>query len=294
MEVTVYLDVLFFINAFLDYLLLSCTGLILKKPIRLWRSLLSAALGGLYSLSVFFLPNLPLGGVGARLFAGALMVFFCFRPGSFRSFIQYICIFLAFSCLSAGAAFAFFFRCGTKFGAVYHNGVFYLNFPIFLLLFFFFLCYVLLTITFSLGHHFAPLHKKIFTLRVHYQNKSLLLSGLYDSGNLLTDDSMGKGVIIAEWKALEKLFPKQSFKSLQNEDFFHFFPYETLQGSALLPAFLPDKIFVKRGRNFVEIEPVFIGLTPKTLDRYHHWDAILPQDFKGVTSNETVLAEKLF
>ncbi len=294
MEVKIYLDVLFLVNFAFDFLLLYLCSLVLKKPPRRLRIFSAAIFGGAYSLALFFFKSLPMGGFYGKILSAATMIYLAFSPKTFRSFIQYICVFLAFVCLTGGAAFLFFHSgISSRFGAVYHNGILYVNFPVFLWLLLSFCCYVLLKILFALGNHFTAMGQKIFTLKIVYGEKTLLLRGLYDSGNLLTDDVQGKGVIVTEWSALQKFFPKRSFETLVQESHLHLLPFETLTGKATLPAFLPDEIFIKHGNTFFKTETVYIGLVNHGTDRYHHWNAILPQDFKGVTSYETAVAHHM-
>ncbi|MBQ7338863.1 MAG: sigma-E processing peptidase SpoIIGA [Clostridia bacterium] len=56
MEIEVYGDLLFLVNFSMDFLTLYLCARLSARPLRLWRSLLSAALGALYALAILFLP----------------------------------------------------------------------------------------------------------------------------------------------------------------------------------------------------------------------------------------------
>ena len=56
--IVIYLDVLFIINFFITFLLLEITARLCKKEPRLFRLVLSAAFGGMYSM-IILVDNLP-------------------------------------------------------------------------------------------------------------------------------------------------------------------------------------------------------------------------------------------
>ena len=281
MEITVYIDVLFCTNFIFDYLLLWLTGLLTSCSARLWRMLLAAATGALYSVFVFFFPGLPLGSAIPKLLAGAAMCVLCFRPGKWQTFLRSLCIFYAVSFLYGGIIYAFLSATGiaSRFGVIWQNGVLYLNLPLVPLFCLSLGCYLLLSLALRSGSYLQNLRRKIVSFSVCYQGKTVSLRGLYDSGNLLQNPADGKSVIIAEWEAVAPLFPGKSYG-----DVTRLIPYETLSGKGLLPIFLPHSILVGKE---AETENFYIGLVEKRLDRDKRWNAILPHNFKGVSSLET-------
>ena len=58
MSQVVYVDVLFTLNLFVNYLLLLSGACLLREKAKRWRLLLGAALGAVYSL-IIFAPELP-------------------------------------------------------------------------------------------------------------------------------------------------------------------------------------------------------------------------------------------
>jgi len=148
-------------------------------------------------------------------------------------------------------------------------------------------CYLLLKVTFSLGGRLSQMGKRVVRLRVVYKDRAVLLRAYYDSGNLLRDEISGKSVIVAEWDSMKKLFDEgTSFREAGRHEGVIAIAYQTLQGSSLLPALLPDKMYIECKRRLCEIEPVYIGLVDTTLDYYNKWDAVLPHDFEGVETHE--------
>jgi len=297
MEVKIYLDVLLLVNFVFDYLLLWVTGLLIHQQTKADQLFFAALLGAIYAAGVFCLPSMPLlYSFPMKLMVGALLVAIAFRPGCLRTYLKFISVFFATVFVYSGAAFCLcsFTGLGAFFGIVYKNGSLYVNIPIYLLLLLAFGCWVLLKTAFACGSKIAASAKKIIPLRIEYQGKSLRLRGFYDSGNLLFDEISQKSVIIAQWSCAKELFepyktPEEAFKAEKN---LIAIAYCTISGESFLVAFLPEKIYIEKGKKLIPTETVYIGLVDRTLDYYNNWDAILPHDFEGENHHETKLTPK--
>ena len=286
MEIKIYIDVLLFVNMIFNYLLLWLTGLLLEQKVSAKRLLFAAFSGALYAVFAFFLPDSSLYGLAGKLLAGALMAAFAYRPRTMSLCIKYICVFYASVFILSGVAFAFFYfsDSAASLGAIYRNGTLYINLPIYLLLLLCLFCFVLLKISFAVGGRISATRKRITRIKVMYKNKTATLRAYYDSGNLLRDEISGKSVLIAQWDGIKSLFDnhstlKEALK--QEKDLIHI-AYRTLQGSDVLPAFLPDEMYMITKTKIKKLEPVYIGLVEETLDYYNTWDAILPHNFQEI------------
>ncbi len=288
MEIKIYIDVLFVFNLLLNYLVLCTTGLLLKMRVKKRRLFLVSALGALYAVLSFFASDSYLFGLFFKLIIGALMAAITFKPARFKIFVKYICTFYATVFVLGGMAFAFFYfsNSAASLGAVYRNGTLYINLPVYLLLPLCFLCYGLLNATFAVGKKLSSRHKQVYKIRFLYHGNSHILHAYYDSGNLLTEKKSGKGVIVAEWESVRRLFPRTTFSELLKKQDITTIPYRTLQGRSSLPAFLPNEMYIEGRRRTCPITPFYIGLVNQTLDYYHKWDAVLPHTFKGEENYE--------
>ncbi|MBQ2695954.1 MAG: sigma-E processing peptidase SpoIIGA [Clostridia bacterium] len=296
MEVKIYLDVLLLVNFVFDYLLLWITGLLLHQQIKADQLCFAALLGAVYAAGVFFLPPMFLYCFPIKFLVGAAMVAMAFRPGCLRTYLKFIAVFFATVFVYSGAAFCLFFLTdlGSLLGVVYKNGSLYVNIPVYLLLLLALGCWVLLKAAFACGAKIAARGKKIIPLKVVYRGKTLHLRGFYDSGNLLYDEISRKSVIIAQWSSAKCLFesyktPEEAFKAEKN---LIAIAYCTISGESFLAAFLPEKIYIEKGKKLIPTETVYIGLVDRTLDYYNNWDAILPHDFEGENHHETKLTPK--
>ena len=87
MTYTVYIDVVFFVNAVMDFVVLAILNRILDSGAGWGRLLSGAAVGGLWACLVSVLPGMPvwLRGMGTYLGVSSLMVFLAFRPAELKA-----------------------------------------------------------------------------------------------------------------------------------------------------------------------------------------------------------------
>jgi len=289
LEIHVYIDVLFAVNLIFNYLLLWMTGLLLKRHPKTVRLLAVSVLGALYAVLSFFMSDSFACRLPAKLCIGALMALCAFRPETLRSGIRYICVFYATVFVLGGMAFAFFYfsDSAASLGTLMHNGILYVNLPVYLLALVTLLCYVLLRVAYAVGTRCHLLSRRIVPIGIQYRGKTVHLQGYRDSGNLLRDEISGKSVIIAEWKSVAPLFGERSLQAAIKENAgFIFIHYHTIGETAALPAFLPDALYREQGKHRAMVAPIYVGLVDRNLDYERSWNAILPHDFEGEESHE--------
>ena len=78
---------------------------------------------------------------------------------------------------------------------------------------------------------------RIRNVYIRYNNRETRFRVLYDSGNLLRH--RGKPVLIAEWKAVEELFPCMTYEEYKDQAS-DFVLYRTIGKNGAVPVFEPD------------------------------------------------------
>ena len=285
MEVKVYIDVLFLVNLIMNYILLWFTGLFAKIELKFWRMALASAVGAIYAAAVFFIPLTFFYGILTKLVLGCLMVLLGCKPSSIRHFLKELCVFGAVTFATGGIGFAFFYftNVGSILGAVYANGVLYLNLPAYLLVFLCAVCYIVLNLAFGFVKKIRRKHRLIFDICLMLGGKTVHLRGLYDTGNFLKETISGKSVMIAEWNRVRSLFGKsKTLLDAVSADAAPFIPitYTGLGGQDVLFAFLPDEIYMADTK-LTRLSPVYVGIVDRKLDKSNDYNLILPNDFEG-------------
>ena len=260
MEVEVYADLLFLINAAMDGLCLLLTGKLLHRKVKPWRVVLASVLGGVYAVAALF----PTVGAGMALLLDAAVcllmcgvVFGGKGGGGLRGLLP-----------SAGVYFLLSMALGGIMTALYHllnragavelltrltggrgDG---LGSWLFLLL---------ALVGGGLSLRVGRLSRRVgrvrtCTVTVELEGARVELCGLVDSGNLLRDPMSGRVVICAEAATLDALLSPEmaaamagaspDVASLPPEDAkrVRFIPAETAAGGRLLYGFLPDRILL--------------------------------------------------
>ncbi len=223
---TVYVDLLFLLNAVVNYLLLLAAGRLSGEELRRGRLALGAALGGGYAVTLF-LPGL--GFLAHPLCkGGAAVLMLLLGYGHSRHLLRVGVVFLAVSAAFGGGIFAITLLGGR--GLTLRGGVFYSSMDLRLILLSAALCYALITLALSrVGKHPpAQLRSAAVTLN----GRTVELTALVDTGHTLTDPVSGRAVLVAEGARLAGLFPAGEAPSPQ--ELFH--PTEALSaraGSAL-------------------------------------------------------------
>lgn len=218
---TVYIDSLFLLDFVVDYLLLLLTGKVTGSPLRRWRLLLAAALGGGYSV-LCVIARLPvLAQPTIKLAVAVLLVLVAY--GHCRRFLRCVLIFLALSAAFGGGLYALELMAGRPL---------ILSVPTILL--FSAAAYGVLSLAGRKLAHHGPAELRRVTVRLG--SRSTALTALLDNGNTLTDPMTGRGVLVAEGDSLAPLLPPeadyrhpaQCFQTLPDPAAFRLLPYRSV------------------------------------------------------------------
>ena len=266
----VYADVLLVVNLFLNYVLLLCSSMIMKKHTGRLRMLLGAAIGAFYGL-VIFLPEMPTAvDVFLRIVATAFIVFGAFGYNNLLSFLRSFFTFFAVSFAFGGIMLVLWVTVA-PIGMVYNNGAVYFDIDLSVLA-------VTTVVSFgvvSLIAHFtarrAP-RESVALVRIGHKGKTVELTGLIDTGNSLCETFSGYPVVLGEFESLEKIAPDAVRNFINGEDIstssqLRLVTHKTVSGTGVLPVFRPDYIEVRSVSHSVRTSKVYVAVTKNNLAR---------------------------
>lgn len=234
----IYIDLHFLLNLALDYLICLVSARVCGVKLKRLRYLLSALLGGTYSVLVL-LPGMDFMGSGAyQLGCASLMGLIAY--GAERSLLRCTAVFLGISALFGGAVSALG-------GAL----------SIEMLLISFALCYGALTLFFK-GSAAMPEQKRV-AVEVHLGEKRAEFMALVDTGNSLSDPVTGSAVMVACPHAVKALFKEESWLTELSptellevsahipelKGRFRLVPYSAVGSRGMLAAFRPDALRIE-------------------------------------------------
>ena len=283
MEIEVYADLLFLINAGMDGLCLLLAGKLLHRKVRPWRGVIGAVLGGIYAVAALLFPDM--GQAPSLLCDLAVCVAMCGivfgerRRGGIKGLFSSVGVYFALSMALGGVMTALYHllnRAGAAslLAGLSEGGGEGLGSWLFLLL-------VLIGGAVSLwGGRLLGRSRavRLCTVTVELDERSVTLRGMVDSGNLLRDPMGGRAVICAEGTALGKILspslaavmrgasPESVGLSSSEARRVRVIPAGTATGEGLLYGFLPDRITITaegdtQGREMDAVVAVTSGIT---------------------------------
>ena len=266
----VYADVLLIVNLFVNYALLLCSSMIMKKHTQRLRILLGAAIGAFYGF-VVFLPALPpLAEFALRFAATVLIVLGAFGYKNLPSFLRSFFTFFAVSFVFGGIMLVLWVTVA-PIGMIYNNGAVYFDIDLAVLA----ISTVVSFAVVSLIAHFtarrAP-KDSIALVKISYKGKEVKLTALVDTGNSLCETFSGYPVVLGETESLEKIMPDAVRAFIDGDDVssspeMRLVMHKTVSGTGVLPVFRPDYIEVKSVSHSIKTSEVYVAVTKNNLAR---------------------------
>ena len=209
---TVYVDLLFGINAVINYLLLRGSAALSACPVRGWRLAAAACLGGAYAVLAVVPGMEPLNGVYFQLLCAGVMLLAAF--GWKRNTVKQGLFFFALSFVFSGAVMIAVQLVEPDFVLLGGRAYYAVSAPALLLLAG--LCYGVAAVVLSgWGQHTGG---DIVPLELSLGENTVQLRALRDTGNTLRDPLTGQPVLVTGWQTLTRLLPQARLEQGQFRD----------------------------------------------------------------------------
>lgn len=201
---TVYVDLYFFINFSMDFLCFFLAARLLSQKLSLWRTLLAAALGGIYANVALFLS---VSALAALLIDMAVCAILCavalLRPHEGRRLPLFVLVYIAISMVLGGvmtALFHLFNRIELPVADTAPDGISVWLFSA--------LALVSALLTHLCGRFFSRrTARREAILTLTFEDRVRTLSALCDTGNLLREPISGKPCVVVACERLRGFLP---------------------------------------------------------------------------------------
>lgn len=212
---TLYVDIIFLENIFMNSIILLATGVILKTQIKIWRNIISSVIGSIYAI-IIYVSNIEIySNVFLKLLLSVAIVYIAFKPPNFKSFIKHIGIFYLTSFTFGGVAFALLYFVSPQ-DILFQDGVFIGTYPIKMILTGGILGFIIITASFK-NIKGRLSHKDMFcNLSVFSNGKILNITAIIDTGNFLRDPITRMPVVVIEREKLSDVFPNSILDNVTN------------------------------------------------------------------------------
>jgi stage II sporulation protein GA (sporulation sigma-E factor processing peptidase) len=295
----IYLDVVFAINLVIDFLLLLFTTFVLRETFRPIRFLVSACIGALYTLFLFFPEFQTLWSIAAKIGLSILMMLVAYPWRGPLTCIKRLMAFYLVSCGLGGIAYALAYFIGSA--SALNTGVVLVSKNIVttnMILIALFLSPVLLTyFGKQIWKHMQQnkqLESGIWTLTMTVGGKELTCSGLLDTGNGLTDPISKMPVTVVTYDRLRPILPATLVEKLDQkpsnlmqvitefeweDDWLRrvkMVPYRAV-GTAMgmMIAFQADSVQLQKGDKIIRDVKTLIGISTQAMSKHERFEAIL-------------------
>lgn len=238
---TVYADVLIFLNLFVNFFILQLTSKICKDGYRLFRMILAAFVGSIFSLYIFLPQSSILVESLFKFTVSSVIVLICFGFDSIKSFLRRTGIFFLVTFLYGGLMLVIWTVLKPNNMAI-NNGVIYLDISPTILITATVLSYLIISLIRRVSNKQAALADR-YSLTLTNNGSFVKITALADTGNSLSDSITGKPVIIIENKVAKRLnidIPSLEAICTGNASApngFRMIPYSFVGGMGMLPAF---------------------------------------------------------
>ncbi len=292
----IYIDVLFLVNFLINYILLWTTKKVSKIKISIIRLLIGALFGALYSIFMFF-PSLKVYyTIVAKIFFSITLIAITYNIGKVKIFLKVLGMFYIVSFTFGGAALAIFYftNIGAYIGAFVSNGIIYFKLPWKLLLISTLISYTIIKIIYSAFYKRFSQNNIYVPLYIIFENKSVCIKALIDTGNSLYDPISKEPVIVVEFSAIKELMPLEIQNLFYGSDYndlkvisglvsssiwlsrFRLIPFSSLgKENGILIGFKPDEIkIIEEDENRI-LKNIILGIYNKQLSKNDKYNALL-------------------
>lgn len=239
----IYVDLLFLINIFFDFILLLSVSIILKRNIKIYRILLGSIVGG---ISIFFLfLNINTTELFfLKILIAIFMIITTFKFKNIKYFIKNLSYLYIVSIVLGGALYLLNIEFSYKNkGLIFFNNDISINILILLII-----SPIILYIYIKQIKEYKNNYNKNYRVKIVFNNnKDISLNAFLDTGNNLIDPYKHRPIILVEEELIKEYIIKERYLIV---------PYNTIKGSSLLNCIKVKNIII----NDKEYKNILIGL----------------------------------
>ena len=203
----IYIEYLLIENFIINFIILYVVGRITRTKIYKLRLFISAIIGTIYTLIVYYPSMEFMGKFLIKFFISILMVILAYNPENLSQFIKQFSGFYLVSFMFAGAIMGIFY--------ILNNNYYLINFSFSnfrelsrYLIIGIILATILLFSIFKYYQKRLSRENYLTSIAIGLKDKEVNFIALIDTGNSLKEPITQKPVIIAEYLALEKILPE--------------------------------------------------------------------------------------
>ena len=282
---TIYLDVVLIENLCMNYIILFATGYILKIEIKHIRLIISALLGGIYSVAAYLQILEIYSNILLKIILSIVMVYIAYNSKNIKQIITFV---------FGGCAFALLYFIKPE-QILMRNGVYIGTYPLKIVILGGIVGFTLTVIAFKYAKMKINKKNMFCELEIYFENKKINTIALIDTGNMLKDPITSMPVIVVEKSILKNVLPdiiidnlnkiiggdvpKEVYedKNLNYITKFRVIPFSSIgKENGLLLGFKSNKIKISTQEEGQKvIENVIVGIYDHSLSKKNNYFALV-------------------
>lgn len=298
---TVYIDIIFLENLFMNFIIIFATGIILKTELKIIRSFLSSALGGIYAILLYIFPVQIYSNFFLKVILSLTMVEIAFNPKTIKSFLKHLIIFYLASFTFGGVAFALIYLVHPE-DILFNNGKLIGIYPIKMILIGGIIGFIIIIVSFKNIKKRFTKEDMLCYINLQINDKSTSVVSIIDTGNFLKDPISKAPVIVVNKDSLKNILPDKILDNIKQiingenieigeyMEKIRIIPFSSLgKENGLLLGIKADNVGINYQDNITNLKNAIIGIYSGVLSNTDKYEALIGLEAvegKGGKSNE--------
>ena len=294
---TVYVDEIFAVNMIMDWLILQTVGSLAQCGRNILRLTVASFLGAAYSIAIILCGIDFLRAVPVKIGYSVLMILIAYPFISFHQTGRLMAWFYLVSFVLGGASMAAMYLFGQPYMQTWSGiALIEIDFHLFWLAAGFGLTIIFAGMLRGRLLQDVTMKRQIVTACIRFDNRSVEIPLLADTGHCLTDPLSGKSILIAEQNKLIPLFPVTVQQLLQMHDVccadmfiklsehkemngrWRLIPYQTVGSQDIMLGFKADSVTLLYNKGKRVYRDILIGMQQHRFSGCESFQGLVPPE----------------
>lgn len=300
---TIYLDVVLIENLCMNYIILFATGYLLKIKMNHIRLILSAILGGIYSILAYMEILEIYSNFALKIILSIVMVYLAYHAKNIKQLAKQIVFFYLTSFIFGGCAFALLYFIKPQ-EILIRNGTYIGTYPLKVAILGGIVGFTITVIAFHFVKKKISKKDMYCNITIYFEEKNVTATALLDTGNMLKDPITSMPVIVVEKEILKNILPEIILNNLnkiiggdvpkevyEDENLqyitkFRVIPFSSIgKANGMLLGFKANKVEIKDEENIETINNVIVGIYENKLSKKNQYSALIGLDLLEGSEN---------
>ena len=287
---TIYLDLIFIENIFMNFIIIYATGLVLKNKIHLLKIFLGSIIGAVYAIFYYTSKMEIYSNIILKIILSIVIVYVSFNSKTIKYMLKAVLIFYLTSFTFGGVSFALLYFINPQ-KIVFHKGVLVGLYPLKMVLLGGLIGFLIIVLSFKTIKKRIEKNDMKCEIKIKINNNETIVNGIVDTGNFLVEPITKRPVVIVESEKLKNIIPDEILDNLEriisgnikvkNEYMsrIRLIPFTALgTENGLLLGIKADEIIIYYQEKTIKQNNVVVGIYRNRLSKANKYNALVGID----------------